>query len=374
VLSSRTVPFFNYRALFLAHEREILAAVRDVMERGAFILQQDLETFEASLREYLGVKYAFGVADGTNALILALRAVGVGAGDEVIVPSHTYVASAAAIHYVGATPRLVECGEDHLIDAASARAAVNDQTKAIMPVQLNGRTVAMEPILQLAEEHGLFIVEDSAQALGSSYRGRFAGTFGSVGTFSFYPAKLLGCFGDGGAVVSNDDDVGRQLALLRDHGRDQNGEVVAWGTNSRLDNLQAAILNVNFKTFSSDLQRRREIARRYDRGLRDIETLRLPPAPDLDDGHFDVYQNYEIEADRRDELKAYLEEQGVRTIVQFGGKALHQHAGLGLSGENLPLTERLYQRALLLPLNTSLLDDDVDYVIERVRAFHEQAR
>lgn len=370
MLSRRQVPFFDYGALFREREEELMSAVRDVMERGAYILQKDLEEFEGALRQYLGVEHAYGVADGTNALMLALRAVGVGPGDEVIVPSHTYVASAAAIHYVGAVPRLVECGSDHLVDVESVREAVNDRTKAVMPVQLNGRTADMESILSLAQDHSLVVVEDAAQALGSRYRGRLAGTFGRAGTFSFYPAKLLGCFGDGGAVVCNDEQTGRALALLRDHGRNADGDVVAWGTNSRLDNLQAAILNVRFKTFPRDLERRRVLARRYQEGLQGVDTLQLPPGPDADEEHFDVFQNYEIEAEERDRLKAYLEGRGVRTIVQFGGKAVHQHTGLGFERVSLPRTEQLYRKALLLPMNTSLGDDDVDYVVDCIRAFY----
>ncbi|MCC7257970.1 MAG: DegT/DnrJ/EryC1/StrS family aminotransferase [Gammaproteobacteria bacterium] len=366
----RQVPFFNYRALFEAQEQELTAKVVDVMRRGAYILQQDLADFERQLREFLGVKHAFGVADGTNALIIALQAAGLGRGDEVIVPSHTYVASAASIHLAGATPVLVECRDDHMIDPAGVRSAITGRTRAIMPVQLNGRTADMDEIMAIAHEHGLRVIEDAAQALGSRFRGRFAGTFGAAGTFSFYPAKLLGCFGDGGGVVTNDDAMGERLALLRDHGRDSRGEVVAWGTNSRLDNLQAAILNVKFRTFTADLDRRRRLAALYDEGLRDIPELLLPPAPGADPRHHDVYQNYEIEAERRDELKKHLEECGVRTIVQFGGKAVHQFEGLGLTHYRLPRTELLYRRALLLPMNTSLSDEDVRYVVGCVRGFY----
>ncbi|MBW7929816.1 MAG: DegT/DnrJ/EryC1/StrS family aminotransferase [Gammaproteobacteria bacterium] len=369
-MKQRQIPFFNYRALFEAQEQELTAAVVDVMHRGAYILQQDLADFEQQLREFLGVKYAFGVADGTNALIISLQAAGIGRGDEVIVPSHTYVASAASIHLVGATPVLVECRDDHMIDPAGVRAAIGTRTRAIMPVQLNGRTADMDAIMEIASEHGLQVIEDAAQALGSRFRGRFAGTFGAAGTFSFYPAKLLGCFGDGGGVVTNDDTMGERLALLRDHGRDSRGEVVAWGTNSRLDNLQAAILNVKFRTFKADLERRRALAARYDEGLRDIPELLLPPAPDANPDHHDVYQNYEIEAERRDELKAFLEDRGVRTIIQFGGKAIHQYEGLGLTHYHLPRTELLYRRALLLPMNTSLSEDDVSYVVECIRHFY----
>lgn len=374
MLQPRQVPFFNYGALFKAQEAEITAAVVDVMRRGAYILQRDLAEFEENLRGYLGVKYAYGVADGTNALIIALRAADIGAGDEVIVPSHTYVASAASIHFIGAVPVLAECRDDHLVDPDSIRQALTGRTKAIMPVQLNGRTADMDAIQLIADEHGLTIIEDAAQGLGSRFRGRFAGTFGLAGTFSLYPAKLLGCFGDGGAVVTNDNRIGERLGLLRDHGRNRDGEVVAWGTNSRLDNLQAAILNVKFRTFSQDLDRRRQLAGRYDRGLGDIPDLLLPPPPVTDGDHFDVFQNYEIEAERRDELKSHLEKDGIRTIVQFGGKALHQYPGLDLTGYRLPRTELLYRRALLLPLNTSLADADVDWVIDSIRKFYGRSR
>ncbi|MGH7176905.1 MAG: DegT/DnrJ/EryC1/StrS family aminotransferase, partial [Tepidisphaeraceae bacterium] len=347
MLAKKQIPFFNYQALFAAQEKELTQIVVDVMRRGAYILQKDLVDFEAALRSYLGVKYAWGVADGTNALEIALIAAGIRPGDEIIVPSHTYIASAAAIHFVGATPVLVECGRDHLIDPESARSAVTGRTRAIMPVQLNGRTCDMDAIGALAREHQLSIIEDAAQALGSRFKGRFAGTFGAAGTFSFYPAKVLGCFGDGGGVVTNDDAIGRRLMLLRDHGRDEEGLVVTWGKNSRLDNLQAAILLHKLRSFDDVLERRRAIARQYQAGLQDVGELLLPPGPDADPDHHDVYQNYEIEADRRDALKVALEADGIRTIIQFGGRAVHQFNGLDVEHFRLPYTERVYQRTLL---------------------------
>lgn len=370
MLIRRQIPFFNYSALFASQEQELMAVLRDVMSRGAYILQKDLADFEASLRGYLGVSYAYGVADGTNAIKLGLIAMGVGPGDEVILPSHTYIASAAAVHFVGAKPVLVECGPDHLIDPDSAERAISSKTKAMMPVQLNGRTANMERITAIARKHNLQIIEDAAQGLGSKFRGHFAGTFGSVGTFSFYPAKLLGCFGDGGAVVTNDTNIGKKLALLRDHGRNEHGEVVAWGTNCRLDNIQAAVLAFKLKTFERDVARRRTIARLYNNGLKDVPELLLPPAPDSDPDQFDVFQNYEIEAESRDRLKQHLENAAVRTIVQFGGKAVHQFNGLGFDHVRLPVTERLYTRALLLPMNTTLSDEDVQYVVAQIRGFY----
>jgi dTDP-4-amino-4,6-dideoxygalactose transaminase len=372
--AKKKVPFFNYPALFKSQEKEILDTMYDVMNRGAYILQKDLVEFENNLKNFLKVKHAFGVADGTNALILALRAAGIGKGDEVILCSHTYIATAAAPHFVEATPVLVECGPDHMIDPGAVEKAVTGKTKVIMPTQLNGRTCDMDALQEIADRHGLLIIEDAAQGLGSKFKGKNAGTFGAAGTFSFYPAKVLGCFGDGGAVVTNDDKMARQLSLLRDHGRDEKGEVVTWGTNCRLDNLQAAILNLKLKTFDKDIARRREIAGMYNKALKDIPDLALPPAPDEDKKHFDVYQNYELESGRRDELKAYLAEKGVGTIIQWGGKAVHQFKGLGFDDVRLPVVEKMTSRFLMLPIHTALTDEDVGYVCDCIKDFYGDNR
>lgn len=365
----KTIPFFNYPALFAREEAELMPIIQDVLRRGAYIMQKDLLQFEDNLGRYLGVKHVIGVADGTVALMMGLRAAGIGTGDEVIVPSHTFVASAAAIHHVGATPVLADCGPDHLIHAADVARKVGARTKGIMPVQLNGRTANMDSIEALARQHGLKIVEDSAQALGSKFKGRFAGTFGVAGTCSFYPSKTLGCFGDGGAVFTNDDTAAEFMRLLRDHGRAASGDVTHWGYNSRLDNLQAAVLNFKLSRYDQAISRRREIAAMYDEKLRGIAGLVLPPAPDSDPEHFDIYQNYEVESDQRDALRAYLDNSGVKTIIQWGGKTIHQFADLQLNND-VPATEALTRRFFLLPMNTSLADEDVAYVCEQVLRFH----
>lgn len=366
---NKAIPFFNYPALFVEEERELMPIVHDVLRRGAYIMQKDLLQFEQNLARYLGVKHVIGVADGTIAIVLGLRAAGVGAGDEVIVPAHTFVASAAAIHHVGATPILADCGPDHLLTATAVERQLSRRTKAVMPVQLNGRTANMDGILQLVRESGLKIVEDSCQALGSKFRDQFAGTFGVAGTSSFYPSKTLGCFGDGGAVYTNDDGAAEHMRLLRDHGRSVDGEVVAWGYNARLDNLQAAVLDFKLSRYDKAVTRRRQIASLYDQQLREIDSLLLPPAPDSDPLHFDVFQNYEIEAERRDELRAFLDLNGVKTIIQWGGKTIHQFRKLGLN-HDLPYTEAMTKRFMLLPLNTSLTNDDVTRICELVRRFY----
>lgn len=365
----RTIPFFNYRAAFAVDEAEYLRITSDVIQRGAFIQQKDLAEFEARLAAYVGVSHALGVGNATDGLMMGFKAVGIGRGDEVIAPSHTMVATVAAAAHAGATPVLVDMGDDHLIDPAAVEAAITPRTRAIVPVHLNGRTCAMGPLQALAARHGLLIVEDAAQGLGSSWRGQRAGSFGAVAAFSFYPAKILGCMGDGGAVTTNDAAVARQLHLLRDHGRNEVGEVEVWGFNSRLDNLQAAILDTQFKRYDTIITRRRALAARYDERLRDVAELVLPAPPGADPDHFDVFQNYELEADRRDALRAHLTAHGIGTLLQWGGKAVHQFSGLGFTVA-LPRTERFFTRCLMLPMNMMVSDDDVDYIADTIRAFY----
>jgi dTDP-4-amino-4,6-dideoxygalactose transaminase len=368
-MSMRSVPFFNYPHVFNVHAKEFMAIFQDIGERGAFIAQQDMRDFEQHLAGFTGASHALGFSNATDGLHIALRAAGIGPGDEVIFCSHTMVATAAAIHYAGGTPVPVECGPDHLMAPESAAAAITSRTKALMPTQLNGRTCDMDALQAIADQHNLLLVEDAAQALGSKFKGKDAGTFGIASAISFYPAKNLGCLGDGGAVLTNDDGMYHTMSLLRDHGRDEAGEVVMWGLNTRLDNLQAAILDFKLARYDQEINRRREIASIYQQLLGDMEELVLPPAPDSDPNHFDVFQNYEIEADRRDDLRAYLKEKGIGTLIQWGGKAVHQFKKLGLP-QSLPYTERMFERCIMLPLNTALTDEDVHYVSAAVRKFY----
>jgi dTDP-4-amino-4,6-dideoxygalactose transaminase len=365
----RSIPFFNYKGAFASREEEFVAIFRDVIRRGAFIQQQDLAQFERHLAEYLGVRHAIGVGNATDGLIMAWRAAGLRPGDEVIFPSHTMVASPASVAYAGGVPVPVDCGADHLIDPQAIEAAVTPRTRAIMPVQLNGRVASMDAIQSIADRHGLFILEDSAQALGARFDRRFAGTFGRAGVFSFFPAKLLGCLGDGGAVITNEDSIAERVRLLRDHGRNEQGEVVMWGLNSRLDNLQAAILDLQLRDYDGVITRRRALAARYHERLSDLSELQLPPAPTSDSRRLDVFQNYEIQADKRDELRAHLTEQGIGTLLQWGGKAVHQFSALGFR-VSLPNTERLFRRCLMLPMNAMLSFDDVDYIADAIRGFY----
>lgn len=367
--TQRVVPFFNYPSVFRSYKVQFMQAFSEIGERGAFIMQQDMCRFEKSLAEFIGVPFALGVGNATDGLHFAVRGAGISTGDEVIVSSHTMIATAAAVHFAGATPIPVDCGSDHLIDPAAVESAVTNRTRAIMPTQLNGRTCNMDALQAIANRHGLVILEDAAQGLGSKFKGRSAGTFGEGAAISFYPAKVLGCLGDGGAVTTNSPEMRDRVYQMRDHGRNENGEVASWGLNSRLDNLQAAFLDFQLKDYPNVISRRRAIAKLYDDRLRDVAEVVLPPAPGADDDHFDIYQNYEIEAESRDELKQYLRDAGIGTLIQWGGQPVHQMKVLGFT-QDLPYTDRLFTRALMLPMNMSLSDEDVNYVCDVLRMFY----
>jgi dTDP-4-amino-4,6-dideoxygalactose transaminase len=363
------IPFFNYQSLFKEHEKSLIDIFSDIGRRGAYIMQNDLADFESNIERYTGIKHAIGVANATDAMQLLLKAGGVGSGDEVIFCSHTMVATASAIAFTGATPIPVEAGPDHLIDPDSIIKAITSRTKAIIPTQLNGRVSDMDKILDIAQEYGLQIYEDSAQALGAKYKDQCAGSFGLGGCISLYPAKTLGCFGDGGIVLTNDDNIYNTIKLMRDHGRGEDGSVSVWGFNSRLDNLQAAILNFFFQDYNKTVNRRRDVADLYHKGLSSLNKLILPPTTNSNKNHFDIYQNYEIEAEKRDELKEYLSDKGIGTLIQWGGKAVHEFRDLGFT-QSLPYTENIMRNSLMLPLNMTVTDDEIKYICGCVRSFY----
>lgn len=367
----RKVPFFNYPFLFKSREDDFIRIFREVGSRGAFILQKDLSEFESNLAKFAGTKYGLGIANGTDAIWLALMAAGIGKGDEVIFASHTYIATASSIHFVGATPVPADCRMDHMIDPESVKKLITGKTKAILPTQLNGRCCDMDALTKIAQENNLIILEDAAQGLGARFKNKGIGTFGKGATISFYPAKNLGSFGDGGGFVTNDKEIYDQVVLLRDHGRDHEGIFVRWGFNSRLDNLQAAILNYKISYYKEEIQRRREIASFYQDRLGDIKELLLPPAPDANPDYFDVYQNYEIEAERRNALKIHLSENGIGTLIQWNGQPVHSITSLGFSGKGLPYTEAMFRKCLMIPMNTSLQDEDLEYVCDTIREFYK---
>lgn len=361
------VPFVNIPKHYQNLKNELLKTTDDVLSRGDLILRKDVEDFEKNLASFVGVKYAVGLNSGTDALFLSLKAAGIKPGDEVITVAHTFAASVAVIIHCGAKPILVDVGDDFLIDVDKVGPLINKKTKAIIPVYLNGRVCDMEKLMTLAKKHNLIIIEDAAQALGAKFDGKTAGSFGVAGCFSFYPFKILGAFGDAGALTTNDLNIAEKIRLLRDHGQKTKTEIVCYGWNSRLDNLQAAILNIKFKYLPKWIERRREIADLYNKGLSDIQELKLPPKSN--ERHFDIYQNYVLRVKKRDKLFDYLKERGVETLIK-DPIALHHHPALGLSNFSLPHTEQLAKEVISLPMYPELDNEQVNYVINCVKDFY----
>ncbi len=365
------VPFFNYPSIYKNEREDLLKLIDDIGCRGAFIMQNDLIEFERNLAKYCGSNYAVGVGNATDGLELSLMAMNLKRGDEVICSAHTMLATASAIITAGGVPVPVDIDNDNLIDPSAIESAITSNTVGLLPTQLNGRICKMDRIQKIAEKNKLFIVEDAAQALGAKYKGKHSGTFGAAGAISFFPAKVLGCLGDGGAIIANDKEIFQKIYQLHDHGRNQDGEVMCWGRNSRLDNLQAAILDSRLKTYQKTIDRRREIARIYNNNLAKIEQLSLPPGPDGDDEHYDIYQNYELQAEDRDKLKEYLQINGIGTLIQWGGKAVHQWENLNFN-LSLPRVENFFKHCIMLPLNMSITNDEVHYVCEKINDFYKK--
>jgi len=364
------VPFVSYKIQYKNLKTEIDRAIARVLGNGDLILRKDVEDFENNLAKFVGTKYAVGLNSGTDALFLPLKAAGIGKGDEVITVSHTFVASISVIVQTEAKPVLVDVADDFLMNTDRIEKVITPKTKAIIPVHLNGRMCDMDKLMRIAKKHNLIVIEDTAQALGAKYKGKMAGSFGLTGCFSFYPAKILGCFGDGGAITTNNLKIAENIRYLRDHGQKSKIEIVFFGWNSRLDNLQAAILNVKFKYLTGWIKKRRKTAEIYNKGLSGISEIKLPPPPGSDHKYFDVYQNYVLRAQRRDKLSLFLKEKGVETLIK-DLVANHLHSKLGLSRFKLPLTEKLAREVISLPMYPELTGRQIEYVIKSVREFYE---
>ncbi len=365
------VKYFDYPLQYKINKTEYIEIIEEVLSRGAYILGKDISKFEENLAGFVGSKFAIGVGNCTDALLLSLHAAGIGAGDEVITVSHTFVATVEVIKFLGATPVFVDIADDHNMNIELVESAITPKTKAIVPVQLNGRICAsMDKLVDTAEKYNLIIIEDSAQAIGATYKGKGAGTFGLAGCFSFYPAKLLGTFGDAGAIVTDNEEFAEKLRMLRNHGRGTGTDINLWGLNCRMDNLHAAILNYKLTHLSQWIKRRREIAEMYNDELSGIRELRLPPPPVNSGGHYDVFQNYELEAEYRDNLVSHLNERGIEIMLPWGGKGVHQFNALGIGKVKLPKTEDFFKKALMLPMYPELNNNQIRYIIQVVKDFY----
>ena len=367
------VPFVDLSVQYKRYGEEIIAAIRSAMARGDYILRDDLEQFEKTMASYFEVKHVIGVGSGTDALFLALKAAGVREHHEVITVDFTCVATLAAIANCGAKSILVDVCDDYNMDIDQVEWAITKRTKAILPVHLNGRVCQMAKLMDIASKHNLIVIEDAAQAIGATFDRQKAGTFGLAGCFSLYPMKIFGAAGDGGFVTTNDDTLAEMIYQLRDLGQNrETGDINCFGYNSRLDNIQAAILNVKFKYLEEWIERRREIAAIYQRGLFDLRELTLPPQPDKQYGHFyDVYQNYVILSTERDRLVNYLNSCRIEVLTSwYLSKPLHYHKALDLTQFILPKTEQFAKECISIPLNTEISNEQVKYVIKSIRDFY----
>jgi dTDP-4-amino-4,6-dideoxygalactose transaminase len=329
------VAYTDFPQQFERDEAALTDAFKRVMSAGDFILRDEVTKFEESMAKYLGVKHVIGVNSGTDALYLSVKAAGLSYGDEVITVSHTFIATLSAIRNAGAVPVIVDTGDDYCMDVARIDAMVTADTKAILPVHLNGRMCDMESIGEIAERHGLLVIEDACQSLGASISDRKAGSWGLAGCFSTHPMKVLSGCGDGGFVSTNNDVLAEKLREMRNH----KGE--PFGFNSRLDNLQAALLNVKFTHLWDDIQRRREIAFAYDYALSKLP-LRLPPAPQGDP--FDVYNSYVV---GNGHLTKHLREQGIEAFSHLSNDVCS------------------------LPIHHSMSSEDIGVVIDAVRSYFD---
>lgn len=362
-----TIPFLDVGATYREIKPAVDAAVQRVLDSGEYILGPEVASFEAEWADYCNAGYAVGVASGLDALILALRAVDVGPGDEVIVPSNTFIATWLAVNAVGATPVPVEPDPmTYNITPQGVGAAVTRSTKAVIPVHLYGQPADLDGLISLAREHDLSVIEDAAQAHGARYKGQLVGSHGDVICWSFYPGKNLGAFGDGGAVTTNKADIAEKVQILRNYGSRQRYHNEVQGINSRLDPIQAAVLRAKLPHLDAWTGRRRAIADIYRMGLSDTGLI-LPEVPEWADS---VWHLYVVRSRQRDLLQKRLTEAGVGTLIHYPVPPHEQRAfaGLGCSTWNLPLAKQLAAEVLSLPIGPQLGVDQAHRVVDAVRA------
>jgi dTDP-3-amino-3,4,6-trideoxy-alpha-D-glucose transaminase len=371
--AGRQVPFIRLDAAYPDLFAELLEVVEEVGRDAAFTLGPILERFEQNFADYCGTQHGIGVSSGTAALELALRGLGIGPGDEVIVPTYSFIATAEAVTAVGAEPRLVDVDpETALLTAEAVEAALTPKTRCVIPVHLFGRPVDMDPLLELCRPRGIAVVEDACQAHGARYRGQRVGSLGDAGCFSFYPTKNLGGWGDGGAMVTDNEELAHKVRLLRSHGEAvRHHHELATGTH-RLDTLQAAILDVKLKRLDDWNERRRTAADALRAGLADLDLV-LPTPPAADSDH--VYHLFVIRSSVRDELRNHLEASGVASAIHYPTPIHLQpaYAELGLGPGSLPVAERLAGENCSLPIFPAIEDWQIAETVAAIESF-EAAR
>ena len=371
ITTTRSVPFVDIGGQHAPIKAELLAAMERVIDGGMYVLGEEVAEIERRFAALCGVRYAVGLNSGTDALVLALRALGIGPGDEVITAANSFVSSAGCAAMLGARPVLADVGEDFNLDPAALERAITPRTRAIIPVHLTGRPAQMDEIVALARAHGIAVVEDAAQAVTAEYRGRRVGSIGVAGCFSLHPLKTLSAIGDGGLLTTDDPGLYEELMVLRNIGLESRDNARAWSGNSRLDTIQAAALLVKLKYLDEWTEGRRANARLYRELLDGIPQVQ---PPDELPHERSVYQVFKIQADDRDALQQYLKERGIGTAVHYPLPIHLQTVGatLGYAAGDFPVAERQADRILSLPVYHTLDPDDVAYVASTIRAFYQE--
>jgi dTDP-4-amino-4,6-dideoxygalactose transaminase len=364
-----SIKFFDFSKETNQIGEEVTSAVRKVIDSGRFILGPELESFEKEFAVFCSVKHAVGVASGTDALFLCLKAIGIGDGDEIITVSNTFAATALAICYTGARPVFVDIKDDGcLMDPEKIEAAVTDRTKAIIPVHLYGQCADMDMIMSVAKRYKLFVLEDSCQAHGALYRGRKSGSLGDAAAFSFYPTKNIGAYGDAGMITTNDSGLFEKLRLYRNYGQTDRYSYTLKGYNSRLDEIQASILRIKLKHISDWNRRRQKIAGIYDSELKEINKL----SSGLAQGSTHVYHLYVIAVDGRDSLQSYLKKNGIETLIHYPVPLHEQQIFNNITlPATLPNTEKQCREILSLPLYPGMAEENVEKVCEAVKKWYD---
>lgn len=362
------VPFVSFKPMEIELDKDLRGAFERVYTNSWYIGGKEDEAFEKAFSEYCGTRHCIGVGNGLDALMLALKALGIGMGDEVIVPSNTYIATALAVTYVGATLVFVEPDiRTFNINPSLIEEKITDRTKAIMPVHLYGQPCDMDPIVELAKKYNLYIVEDCAQAHGATYKGKKIGTFGDAAGFSFYPGKNLGALGDAGATVTNDESLAEKIRALGNYGSDYKYHHIYKGNNSRLDEMQAAFLSAKLPHLNRMNEERRRIAKRYLDGINNPHVI-LPYVPDYANP---VWHIFGIRSNRRDELEKYLNAKGIGTNKHYPIPMHLQecYKDLGFKEGDFPIAEEISRTELSLPMFYGMTEEEIDYVIEAVNSF-----
>ncbi len=363
------IPYVNIAAQHAPMKEELLAAVGKIIDNGQFILGAEVAEFEICFAELCGVRYAVGLNSGTDALILALKALGVGPGDEVITAPNSFVGSASCIALVGARPVFVDVNVDYNINPALIENAITSHTRAIIPVHLTGRPADMDAIMGIAQRRSLYVIEDSAQAVIAEYRGKRVGGFGVAGCFSLHPLKTLNACGDGGVLTTDDKALAERIKILRNVGLKSRDECVSWSNHSRLDNLQAAILLTKLKYLDAWTKKRRSNAHFYQQQLGNLQQLQVPLDKSYERA---VYHTFVIQADNRNELKTYLATCGIETAIHYP-TPIHLDRcseNLGYGPGSFPVTEKLAQRILSLPIYPELTETELNYIVETIKEYY----